>query len=194
MLSYPPFNCQSASRCGSGWDHGSLNAPELARRAEQAGACLVTVHGRTRQQFYKGNADWSAIRAVRHAIAIPLVANGDIASAADARACLAQSGADAVMIGRAAMGRAWLPGAVGAALARGTSTIIRPDAAARLDMLAAHYTWLLTHFGKEAGVRHARKHLASAMDDHLGRGSRRRRGCGYDAAGRDSNNQYSQTM
>jgi tRNA-dihydrouridine synthase B len=150
-----------------GWDDTSMNAPELARRAEQAGACLVTVHGRTRQQFYKGRADWSAIRRVREAIAIPLVANGDIATVADARACMAQSGADAVMVGRAATGRAWLPGAIGKALASGAPEFLLPDAASRHDMLTRHYDWLLTHFGAEAGVRHARKHLAAAIDDHL---------------------------
>jgi tRNA-dihydrouridine synthase B len=150
-----------------GWDDTSLNAPELARRAEQAGACLITVHGRTRQQFYKGHADWSAIRRVREAIAIPLVANGDIATVADARNCMAQSGADAVMVGRAATGKAWLPGAIGRALATGAREIVRPDTAERHQMLARHYAWLLTHFGDAAGLRHARKHLAAAMDDHL---------------------------
>lgn len=99
-----------------GWDDASRNAPELARRAVAAGAALITVHGRTRQQFYKGSADWSAIAPVRAAGTFPLVANGDIATAAQARDCLDRSGADFVMIGRAAMGRPWLVGEIGAAL------------------------------------------------------------------------------
>uniref|UniRef100_UPI0018EB242C tRNA dihydrouridine synthase DusB n=1 Tax=Bosea sp. ASV33 TaxID=2795106 RepID=UPI0018EB242C len=99
-----------------GWDDASRNAPELARRAVAAGARMITVHGRTRQQFYKGQADWRAIAAVRAAGDFPLVANGDIHDVADARDCLTQSGADFVMVGRAALGRPWLVGEIGAAL------------------------------------------------------------------------------
>src|SRR5436305_13964049 len=96
-----------------GWDHNSLNAPELARRAEAAGVQLITVHGRTRCQFYKGEADWSAVRAVRDAIRIPLVVNGDITSYDKAVTALEMSGADAVMVGRGAQGQPWLPGQIG---------------------------------------------------------------------------------
>ena len=99
-----------------GWDDASRNAPELARRAVASGARLITVHGRTRQQFYKGVADWAAIRAVRAVGDFPLVANGDIHGLDDARACLAQSGADLVMVGRAALGKPWLVGAIGAGI------------------------------------------------------------------------------
>src|SRR5882724_9747483 len=96
-----------------GWDDRSLNAPELARRAEAAGVQLISVHGRTRCQFYNGNADWAAVRAVRDAIGIPLVINGDITSFEKAVAALETSGADAVMVGRGAQGQPWLPGQIG---------------------------------------------------------------------------------
>jgi tRNA-dihydrouridine synthase B len=147
-----------------GWDHESINAPELARRAEQAGAQMITVHGRTRQQFYKGQADWSAIAAVKAEIGIPLIANGDILTLDDARQCLAQSGADGVMIGRAALGRAWLPGAIGEALSSGATTMAVPGPARRAELAIAHYQGLLTAMGIMA-VRHARKHLAAYADD-----------------------------
>ncbi len=148
-----------------GWDDASQNAPLLAHRAVEAGATVITVHGRTRQQFYKGRADWAAIDAVRQALpATPLVANGDIADAADARRCLALSGADAVMVGRAALGRPWLPGMIAAELRSG-----KPAAEPSLDVkLAAtlrHYEGLLSMMGHDAGLRHARKHLAAAIED-----------------------------
>ena len=142
-----------------GWDDASRNAPELARRAEAEGVAMLTVHGRTRCQFYKGAADWAAIRAVVDAVAIPVVANGDCASAADARAMLAMSGADAIMVGRAAVGRPWLVGAIGRALA-GTGEAEVPPAKARAAAALAHYDTLLSSFGIAHGVRHARKHLA----------------------------------
>ena len=117
------------------------------------------MHGRTRCQFYKGTADWGAIRAVVDAVAIPVVANGDCSSAADARAMLAASGADAIMVGRAAIGRPWLVGAIGRALADGGDAEV-PPAADRAAAVLAHYDTLLEGFGIAQGVRHARKHLA----------------------------------
>jgi tRNA-dihydrouridine synthase B len=148
-----------------GWDDASRNAPELARRAQASGAAMVTVHGRTRQQFYKGVADWTAIAAVKQAVTIPVVANGDILTVADARACLAQSGADGVMIGRAAMGRIWLPGAIGHALSAGLADITTPPAVMRAELAIAHYQGLLSAMGAESGLRHARKHLSAYADD-----------------------------
>ena len=149
-----------------GWDDTSRNAPELARRAEAEGVAMLSVHGRTRCQFYKGQANWAAIRAVVDAVSIPVVANGDCLGVADARAMLAASGASGVMIGRAAVGRPWLVGDIAHALSSGTereSVSFRR----RRDAALAHYATLLTMFGREQGVRHARKHLA-AYASHLG--------------------------
>jgi nifR3 family TIM-barrel protein len=145
-----------------GWDHGSINAPELARRAEALGVQAVTVHGRTRQQFYKGQADWSAIAPVVEAVDIPVIANGDIHSLDDARRCLSASGAAAVMIGRAAMGRPWLVGQVGAAL-QGRK-IPDPAPEEMTEIAVEHYEGLLSLYGETVGVRHARKHLAAYAD------------------------------
>jgi nifR3 family TIM-barrel protein len=153
-----------------GWDDASRNAPELARRAVAAGAALITVHGRTRQQFYKGSADWRAIRAVREQGDFPLVANGDVHDLADARACLAQSGADLVMIGRAALGKPWLVGEIGAGLA-GRSRL-RLSAAQKLAVAREHYEGLLSLMGVAHGVRHARKHLAAYADEAVASGCR----------------------
>ena len=142
----------------------SRNAPELARRAAAEGVAMLTVHGRTRCQFYRGAADWAAIRAVVAAVDVPVVANGDCASAADARAMLAASGAAAVMVGRAAVGRPWLAGAIGRALARGGEAEA-PPAAARAQAALAHYESILSALGVAHGVRHARKHLAGYAAD-----------------------------
>lgn len=145
-----------------GWDHQTLNAPELARRAQDLGAAAITVHGRTRQQFYKGHADWTAIAAVREAISIPLIANGDIETIDDARNCLAASGADGVMIGRATLGRPWLVAEVEANLAgQGWK---EPSAEEKIKAIIEHYEGILSSYGKRVGVRHARKHLAAYAD------------------------------
>lgn len=153
-----------------GWDDASRNAPELARRAVAAGARMITVHGRTRQQFYKGKADWAAIRAVREAGDFPLVANGDIHDLADARTCLSQSGADFVMIGREALGRPWLVGAIGAQLAGRPLPSL--SLAQKLAVAREHYEGLLSLMGQAHGVRHARKHLAAYAEEAVASGGK----------------------
>jgi tRNA-dihydrouridine synthase B len=145
-----------------GWDASSLNAPELARRAEAAGVQMVSVHGRTRCQFYSGDADWGAVRAVRDAIRIPLVVNGDITSFEKAELALEASGADAVMIGRGAQGQPWLPGQVARRLESGVVEAI-PPLAEQLKFIRALYDEVCGHYGVRVGLRHARKHLGWAL-------------------------------
>ncbi|MBZ9677559.1 tRNA dihydrouridine synthase DusB [Mesorhizobium sp. ES1-1] len=149
-----------------GWDEGALNAPMLARRAEQAGVRMVTVHGRTRCQFYQGKADWRAIARVKEAVSIPVVANGDVCSPVEARAILDQSGADAVMVGRAHYGAPWIAGAIAAAASGEMAANIPTTSAALADYVIAHYEDMLALYGVESGLRQARKHLGWYLDRH----------------------------
>jgi nifR3 family TIM-barrel protein len=155
--------CPVTVKMRLGWDHGSLNAPELARRAASIGVAALTVHGRTRQQFYKGAADWAAIRQVVETVAIPVIANGDVDTAAGAGRCLDVSGAAAIMVGRAAIGRPWLVGQIGAELdgAQG----VEPTSRVKADAAIEHYAGLLQLYGRDIGLRHARKHLAAYAED-----------------------------
>ncbi len=148
-----------------GWDERSLNAPELARRAEAAGVQMITVHGRTRCQFYKGVADWSAVRAVKDAIRIPLVVNGDITSFENAVSALEKSGADAVMIGRGAQGQPWLPGQIGRRLETGIAEA-PPSLAEQLTHIRALYDEVCSHLWT------ARRPAPCAQTSRLGAGGR----------------------
>lgn len=146
-----------------GWDEQSIVAPEVARRAEQAGIAMIAVHGRTRAQFYQGSADWNAIRRVKESIKIPVVANGDLGTTDDARTMLAQSGANAVMIGRAARGRPWFPGQVGEYLETGKAPADPPLVVQRDVLLELYESWL--HYsGRARGMREARKHVGWALE------------------------------
>jgi nifR3 family TIM-barrel protein len=157
-----------------GWDHASLNAPDIARSAHSAGVRMLTIHGRTRNQFFAGAADWAAIARVVDAVTIPVIANGDIASADDARRALSLSGAAGVMIGRAAQGRPWLPGAIEHALRHGGEAA--PPARARLlASLLALYEDTLAFYQRGLGIRVARKHIAWTIDAVFGASARDRR-------------------
>ena len=146
-----------------GWDETALNAAELARRAEGAGAKAITIHGRTRAQFYSGSADWRAVAAVKAAIDIPVIVNGDIVDGASARLALDLSGADGVMIGRAATGRPWIAAEIDAALA---GTVFRaPEGEALAAIVGRHFERSLEFYGERLGLRMFRKHLAAYVEN-----------------------------
>lgn len=149
-----------------GWDHDSLNAPDIARRAEAAGAAMITVHGRTRQQLYKGQADWRAIAAVKQAVTIPVVANGDGESLESAATMLEESQADAVMIGRGHYGAPWLAGEIAAAASGRNATGIPESIGSIFDYITTHYHDMLIFYGMAQGLRHSRKHLGWYLDRH----------------------------
>lgn len=146
-----------------GWDDDSLNAADIARRAESAGVKMITVHGRTRQQFYKGTARWHLVKPVTEAVGIPVVVNGDILGPDEADMALAQSGADAVMIGRGAQGQPWIVGQVAAHL-DGRPAPTTPEGNDLVNLVAAHYEDMLSEYGTELGVRMARKHIGWYLD------------------------------
>ena len=149
-----------------GWDDAMLNAPQIAARAESAGVQMITIHGRTRCQFYKGQADWAAIRAVSDAVTIPVIANGDIIDAPSAKRALAQSGAQGVMVGRGAQGRPWVLAQIAAALYGSPAPQVL-QVAALCEMIGGHYTAILGFYGQDLGLRVARKHLGWYMDEAL---------------------------
>ncbi len=146
-----------------GWDDSLLNAPDVAARAENAGVQMITIHGRTRCQFYKGHADWAAIRRVKEAVTVPVIANGDIVDSTTAAEALNLSGADGVMIGRGAQGQPWVLAQVAHDLFGADAPDI-PDCADLVDLVTAHYEAMIAFYGAELGTRVARKHLGWYMD------------------------------
>jgi tRNA-dihydrouridine synthase B len=142
-----------------GWDESSKNAPELVARAQRSGVKAITVHGRTRQQFYNGSVDWRAVAEVKAAVSVPVIVNGDITDAVSAREALQQSGADAVMIGRGAFGRPWIAAAIDDALQAGGDVAVEPDIAARLGIALDHFADSLRFYGDVLGLKIFRKHL-----------------------------------
>jgi tRNA-dihydrouridine synthase B len=150
-----------------GWDDATINAPDIAKRAQDAGVRMLVIHGRTRKQFFRGNANWAAIRPVVDAVTIPVIANGDIGAAEQARTALAQSGAAGVMIGRAAQGKPWLPGAIEHALRHG-GEIVSPPRAHLLQSLLELYEHTLAFYDHGLGLRIARKHIAWMIDGEFG--------------------------
>jgi tRNA-dihydrouridine synthase B len=170
-----------------GWDDATRNAAELARRAEAAGVVLITVHGRTRCQFFKGVADWSAVAAVAKAVAIPVLVNGDIKTVADAQRALRDSNANGVMIGRGAYGAPWLPAQIAQALATGTDPGA-PLLTEQARVATAHVEAMLSHYGSELGLKNARKHIGWYLESSGRAGSRvkawRRQLCTDDSAAR----------
>jgi len=147
-----------------GWDDDLLNAPDIARRAQGAGVQMVTIHGRTRCQFYKGQADWAAIAAVKDTVDIPVIANGDIVDTDSARLALAQSGADGVMVGRGAQGRPWVLAQIAHDILGGDAPNI-PKGKELIDLISTHYEAMLSFYGVDLGSRVSRKHLGWYMDD-----------------------------
>ena len=147
-----------------GWDEGALNAADVARRAEEAGIQMVTIHGRTRCQFYKGSADWAAIRAIKDAVDIPVLANGDIVDGRTARQALEDSGADGVMVGRGVQGRPWLLAEIANGLWHSKSPKV-PTGDDLISLVSEHYEAMLSFYGADLGARVARKHLGWYMDD-----------------------------
>ncbi|SFS46781.1 tRNA dihydrouridine synthase DusB [Brevundimonas viscosa] len=171
-----------------GWDDASRNAPELAQRAEEIGVRAVTVHGRTRQQFYTGKADWAAVAEVKAAVGVPVIVNGDIATAEDARTALAQSGADALMLGRGVYGRPWLAAHLERALADGT-VLREPDREERLAIVVEHLRASVAFYGLPLGLKMFRKHLGWYVEqapwpaDPAARRTAKARLCRLDTAG-----------
>lgn len=162
-----------------GWDHKTANAPELARRAEAAGVKLLTVHARTRCQFFKGCADWSRVAPVVQVVDIPVLVNGDILSLDDARRALVQSGAAGVMIGRGAYGAPWLPGRIALAMAKGAAQVATPTLAEQALVAVGHVDAMLSHYGSWLGLKNARKHVGwylqtSGVAPEIGKAWRKR--------------------